>query len=45
VGALVAGASTEMIGAPQTATWMGFAVILLAVGAAWRVPRIREIET
>jgi MFS family permease len=45
VGALVAGASTEIMGAPNTATWMGAAVILLAVGAAWRVPRIRQIET
>ena len=45
IGALVAGVSTEMIGAPPTATWMGVAVILLAIGAAWRVPRIRQIET
>jgi MFS family permease len=45
IGALVAGASTEMIGAPDTATWMGLGVILLAVVAAWRVPGIRQIET
>lgn len=45
IGALFAGASTELIGAPLTATWMGAAVILLALGVAWRVPRIRQIES
>ena len=45
IGALVAGASTEVIGAPSTATWMGAAVILLALSVAWLVPRIREIES
>jgi MFS transporter, DHA1 family, staphyloferrin A biosynthesis exporter len=45
IGALFAGISTELIGAPYTATWMGAVVILLALGVAWRVPRIRQIET
>lgn len=44
IGALFAGISTELIGAPHTATWMGAAVILLVFFVAWRVPRIRQIE-
>lgn len=44
VGALVAGISTEWLGAPSTVTWMGFTVIVLALVVAWRVPRIRQIE-
>ncbi|MFN0072694.1 MAG: MFS transporter, partial [Chloroflexota bacterium] len=44
-GAPFAGISTEFIGAPYTATWMGAVVVLLAVVVAWRVPRIRQIES
>lgn len=45
IGALFAGVSTEYIGAPNTVTWMGAVVILLAAVVAWRVPRIRLIES
>jgi predicted MFS family arabinose efflux permease len=44
IGALLAGVSTEWLGAPPTVTWMGCAVILLALVVAWRIPRIRQIE-
>jgi MFS family permease len=44
IGALFAGLSTEFIGAPSTATWMGAGVVFLALAIAWRVPRIRQIE-
>jgi len=44
IGALFAGVSTEFIGAPNTATWMGATVGVLALVIAWRVPRIRQIQ-
>jgi predicted MFS family arabinose efflux permease len=43
-GALLAGASTELLGAPTTTAIMGCSVILLAGLVAWRVPRVREFR-
>jgi MFS transporter, DHA1 family, staphyloferrin A biosynthesis exporter len=43
-GALLAGTSAHFIGAPATTGLMGFAVFLLAIVLAWRVPVIRRIE-
>jgi sugar phosphate permease len=43
-GALLAGVSTQFVGAPTTVAMMGSIVILLAVLLAWRAPRIRQIE-
>jgi MFS family permease len=43
-GALLAGASAHFIGAPATTGLMGFAVFLLAIVLAWRVPVVRRVE-
>jgi MFS family permease len=43
-GALLAGTSAHFIGAPATTGIMGFAVILLGIYLAWRVPVVRRIE-
>jgi MFS family permease len=43
-GALLAGISAHFIGAPATTGLMGFAVFLLAIFLAWRVPVIRRVE-
>ena len=43
-GALLAGVSAHFIGAPATTGLMGFAVFLLAIFLAWRVPVIRRVE-
>ncbi|MPZ13820.1 MAG: MFS transporter [Chloroflexi bacterium] len=43
-GSLVAGVSTQYIGAPITVTLMGIAVIILVVAVAWGMPTIRRIE-
>jgi MFS family permease len=43
-GALLAGITAHFIGAPATAGIMGFAVFLLGIILAWRVPVIRRVE-
>ncbi len=43
-GALLAGTSAHFIGAPATTGLMGFAVFLLAIILAWRMPAIRRVE-
>jgi Transmembrane secretion effector len=43
-GALLAGTSAHFIGAPATTGIMGFAVILLGIYLAWRVPVVRRVE-
>ena len=43
VGALMAGVSAHMIGAPATVSYMGVVVILLAILVAWRAPVVRDI--
>jgi MFS transporter, DHA1 family, staphyloferrin A biosynthesis exporter len=45
LGALMAGVTSHLIGAPGTVAMMGSVVILLALAVAWRVPLLREIET
>jgi hypothetical protein len=42
-GALLAGTSAHFIGAPATTGIMGFAVLLLAISLAWRVPLLRRV--
>src|SRR6185295_17502568 len=41
IGALSGGVSAHWIGAPATVSYMGLAVIVLAVVLAWRAPVIR----
>jgi MFS family permease len=43
-GALLAGMSAHFIGAPATTGLMGFAVLLLGIIVAWRMPVIRRVE-
>lgn len=43
VGALMAGVSAHLIGAPATVSYMGITVILLAVLVAWRAPVVRAL--
>jgi MFS family permease len=43
VGALMAGVSAHVLGAPATVSYMGLVVILLAVLVAWRAPVVRDI--
>jgi predicted MFS family arabinose efflux permease len=43
-GALLAGTSAHFIGAPATTGIMGFAVFLLGIFLAWRMPVIRRVE-
>ena len=43
VGALMAGVSAHVIGAPATVSYMGVVVILLAILVAWRAPVVRDI--
>lgn len=43
-GAMLAGVSAQLFGAPITVAFMGVIVILLAVAVAWGLPTIREIE-
>lgn len=42
-GALLAGTSAHFIGAPATTGLMGFAVFLLGIFLAWRMPVIRRV--
>jgi hypothetical protein len=44
-GALLAGISTHVIGAPTTVAIMGLLVIALAGAVAWRMPMLRSVET
>lgn len=43
LGALMAGVSAHVIGAPATVSYMGLVVILLAILVAWRAPVVRAI--
>jgi len=43
IGAMSAGVSAHWIGAPATVSYMGLAVIVLAVVLAWRAPVIRDL--
>ena len=43
VGALMAGVSAHVIGAPATVSYMGLVVSLLAILVAWRAPVVRDI--
>jgi MFS family permease len=43
VGALIAGISAHVIGAPATVSYMGLVVVLLAILVAWRAPVVRDI--
>jgi MFS family permease len=43
VGALMAGVSAHLIGAPATVSYMGTTVILLAALLAWRAPVVRAL--
>lgn len=43
VGALMAGVSAHLIGAPATVSYMGITVILLAALLAWRAPVVRGL--
>jgi hypothetical protein len=43
VGALMAGVSAHVIGAPATVSYMGLVVIFLAILVAWRAPVVRDI--
>jgi MFS family permease len=43
VGALIAGISAHVIGAPATVSYMGWVVVLLAILVAWRAPVVRDI--
>ena len=43
IGALSAGVSAHWIGAPATVSYMGLAVIVLALVLAWRAPVIRDL--
>ena len=43
VGALMAGVSARVIGAPATVSYMGLVVILLAILVTWRAPVVRDI--
>src|SRR5262249_10051729 len=43
LGALMAGVSAHVIGAPATVSCMGLVVILLAMLVAWRAPVVRAI--
>jgi MFS family permease len=45
IGALLAGLSTELVGAPTTLAMMGGVVIVLAAIVSWRVPRLRSLRT
>ena len=45
VGALMAGISAHLIGAPATVSYMGLVVIMLAILVAWRSPVVRELGT
>jgi len=45
IGALMAGVSTQFVGAPTTVAMMGAAVIVLAAVVAWRIPQLRSVET
>lgn len=42
-GALLAGISTQILGAPTTTAIFGTIVFALALVVAWRVPRLREV--
>ena len=44
LGALMAGVTAHLVGAPATVSMMGSVVILLALVVAWRVPLLRKIE-
>jgi hypothetical protein len=44
-GALTAGLSTQLWGAPFTVTAMGALVIVLTIAVAWFIPMVRQIET
>jgi MFS-type transporter involved in bile tolerance (Atg22 family) len=44
VGALMAGVSAHLIGAPVTVSYMGITVILLAVLLAWKAPVMRGLR-
>ena len=43
IGSMTAGISAHWIGAPATVSYMGLAVIVLAVLLAWRAPVVREL--
>ena len=43
IGSMTAGFSAHWIGAPATVSYMGLAVIVLAVLLAWRAPVVREL--
>ena len=43
VGALMAGVSAHLVGAPVTVSYMGTTVILLAALLAWRAPAVRAL--
>jgi uncharacterized membrane protein len=43
LGSMSAGISAHWIGAPATVSYMGLAVIVLAVLLAWRAPVVREL--
>jgi MFS family permease len=43
VGALMAGVSAHLIGAPATVSYMGITVILLAILLAWKAPVVRGL--
>jgi len=43
VGALIAGISAHVMGAPATVSYMGLVVVLLAILVAWRAPVVRDI--
>ena len=43
IGQMTAGGSAHWIGAPATVSYMGLAVIVLAIVLAWRAPVIRRL--
>ena len=43
IGSLTAGISAHWIGAPATVSYMGLAVIVLAILLSWRAPVVREL--
>jgi predicted MFS family arabinose efflux permease len=45
IGALLAGISTEFVGAPTTVAIMGILVIALAAIVLWRMPQLRRAAT
>lgn len=43
LGSMTAGISAHWLGAPATVSYMGLAVVVLALLVAWRAPVVRKL--